>query len=47
MPTDTNQPEPIQVSANQGLVDGLQAVGRYAVVLFGFGTAVAGLCQQA
>lgn len=35
--------EPIQVSANAGVIDLLQAAGRYAVVIVGFGTALATL----
>jgi len=37
--------EPIVVSANAGLIDGLQSAGRYAVVLIGFTTAVLGLLK--
>lgn len=39
---DTTQ-EPIKVSANAGIIDLLQAAGRYAVVIVGFGTALATL----
>jgi len=35
--------EPVVVSANAGLVDGIQAAARYVVVLIGFMTAVLGL----
>lgn len=36
---DTTQ-EPIKVSANAGIIDLLQAAGRYAVVIVGFVTAL-------
>jgi|SRR6266542_2665443 len=37
--------EPIKVPVNTGLVDGLQAAGRYAVVIVGFVTAILGLLK--
>jgi hypothetical protein len=37
--------EPIKVSANAGLIDGIQAAARYAVVIVGFVTAILGLLK--
>lgn len=34
--------EPIRVSANAGLIDGLQAAGRYLTVIIGFAVFIAG-----
>lgn len=37
--------EPVVVSPNAGLIDGVQAAARYAVVIVGFVTAVLGLLK--
>jgi hypothetical protein len=40
-----DEPQPVVVSANAGLIDGIQAAARYLVVIVGFITAVLGLLK--